>query len=1006
MTLEIGSKLGPYEIGGLLGAGGMGEVYRARDTRLGREVAVKVLPQEIARDRERRLRFDREARALSSLEHPHVCRLYDVGEHDGTPFLVMELLGGESLRYRLQRGSLEVPDALEIGAQLAEGLAAAHRREVVHRDLKPGNVQLTSDGAKILDFGLAGELLAARSSQGISTEAPTLEALTRAGQVFGTVGYLSPEQARGERSDARADLWALGCCLFEMLAGRRAFRGDSEAAVLGKILASDPDWSSLPDGVPESTRSMLESCLRQDPSERRQDAGQVAAILRSDLASLAATPRRSLTWVLSVAALLALLLGGAFAWSKVRDARIEREREVARSRLSELESLARRKSNFEAFALAQELEKTIPDDSGLTELWGHISSVGSVETEPPGATVSIRPYGDSNAPWRRLSTTPIRDLRSARDVHQWRFELDGFDTLTLAAPAPSELSEPPPFGRPLRVPLAPIGSVPPEMVQVPAGPTALPFSALMESRSTEVGEFLIDRHEASQSDYQEFLDSEAYWDESLWPLDLLKTAASARAAIASFVDSTGRPGPAAWRLGRFAAGGGSLPVTGISWFEAVAYCRSRGKELPTAYHWASAAFEPTVVFENMVPALLTNSNLGGDDLLAVGASEALGRWGATDLTGNVGEWAWNERGKGRLVLGGSWRNVPYQVTNPLSFPADQRPVDTGVRCMRWIGDAEPALQRKLFFEDVEYSDFEPVSDDAFAAYLRQTEYTESDLDAAVEEELEGEEWTRERVTFAAPYDRNHRIAAYVFLPRRSQPPFRTIVVIIGAEALIQRDTAAGAQYYVDHSQFIGSILRQGTAVVMPALYGMWESGPLPCPEWWTCRTSVIEGANGVPSRDYERLDFYTDDVGWKRIQDLHRTVDYLVTRSDIDSDRLGFVGISWGGNKGGFVAGPKAERFKVAILLAARALDGDPRYPEFFTGNWAPRVTLPTLLVSGREDWTFPPDRAGPYMELLGSEHKEQLIVDGNHLDAINSLQSIAAVSDWLDRFLGPVGRD
>ncbi|MGH9391498.1 MAG: serine/threonine-protein kinase, partial [Vicinamibacteria bacterium] len=234
MTLAVGTRLGPYEILSPLGAGGMGEVYKARDTRLERTVAIKVLPQRLSSSPEMRQRFEREARAISQLSHPHICALYDVGSHEGVEYLVMELLEGETLAARLVKGPLPVEQTLKFGVEIADALGKAHRQGIVHRDLKPGNVMLTKSGVKLLDFGLA-KALPSPPGRGQGEGRPSLptmagaQNLTQEGTILGTFQYMAPEQLEGGEADTRADLWALGCVLYEMATGKRAFSGTTQA---------------------------------------------------------------------------------------------------------------------------------------------------------------------------------------------------------------------------------------------------------------------------------------------------------------------------------------------------------------------------------------------------------------------------------------------------------------------------------------------------------------------------------------------------------------------------------------------------------------------------------------------------------------------------------------------------------------------------------------------------------------------------------------------------------
>ncbi len=281
MTLTPGTKLGPYEITAPLGAGGMGEVYRARDTRLGRDVAVKVLPAAFATDPERRARFETEARTVAGLSHPNVLALHDIGIEGDIAYVVMELIEGETLRERLVAGAMPASRAVPIAVQVARGLSAAHDKGVVHRDLKPENIMITADGfAKVLDFGLARRALALEASS--QSLAPTVAASTEPGTVLGTTGYMAPEQVRGLVADARSDLFAFGAVLFEMLAGRRAFAGDSAADTMTAILREEtPDLAALVPDLPPAIARIVARCLEKNPSARFRSAADLAFALEA-----------------------------------------------------------------------------------------------------------------------------------------------------------------------------------------------------------------------------------------------------------------------------------------------------------------------------------------------------------------------------------------------------------------------------------------------------------------------------------------------------------------------------------------------------------------------------------------------------------------------------------------------------------------------------------------------------------------------------------------------------
>ncbi len=272
MALSPGRRLGPYEILSPLGAGGMGEVHRARDTRLQRDVAIKALPEEFAQVPGRLTRFEREARVLASLNHPNIAAIYGLEESDGASFLVLECVEGETLGARLASGPLSIEEALAVCAQIARGLAAAHEAGVIHRDLKPGNVMVRPDGSvKVLDFGLARAGDSGSTTLQDQSKSPTLTAATEAGVIFGTAAYMSPEQARGKPLDKRTDVFSFGCVLYECLAGRRAFGGETISDTLAAILTSEPDRDALPSEMPDRVRVLLRRCLEKDPARRLHD---------------------------------------------------------------------------------------------------------------------------------------------------------------------------------------------------------------------------------------------------------------------------------------------------------------------------------------------------------------------------------------------------------------------------------------------------------------------------------------------------------------------------------------------------------------------------------------------------------------------------------------------------------------------------------------------------------------------------------------------------------------
>ncbi len=295
MSLEPGTRLGTYEIVGLLGAGGMGEVYRARDTNLGRDIALKTLPAAVTHDQDRLARFRREAQVLAALNHPNIGGIYGLEEVGPQRFLVLELVEGETLADRIRNGPLPVTEALGIARQIAEALQAAHDKGIVHRDLKPANIALTADDSvKVLDFGLAKAIDPGVSASGSDpVNSPTITSptlLTGLGVILGTAAYMSPEQAKGRQADKRSDVWAFGCVLYEMLTGKRPFKGEDVSDTLAAVLRGDPAWEALPASVPASVKTLIEGCLQKNPRERIGDISTALFVLKQPSAARTASP--------------------------------------------------------------------------------------------------------------------------------------------------------------------------------------------------------------------------------------------------------------------------------------------------------------------------------------------------------------------------------------------------------------------------------------------------------------------------------------------------------------------------------------------------------------------------------------------------------------------------------------------------------------------------------------------------------------------------------------------
>jgi serine/threonine-protein kinase len=418
MVLAAGTRLGPYEILAPLGSGGMGEVYRARDRKLGRDVALKVLSDRLARDPDRLARFEREAHLLATLNDPHIAHIHGFEDSTGTPALVMELVEGPTLAERIARGPIPLDDALPIARQIAEALEAAHEQGIIHRDLKPANIKVRADGTvKVLDFGLAKAFDASASSEASATMSPTLSIhATQVGLILGTAAYMAPEQARGKTVDKRADIWAFGCVLFEMVTGTRAFAGDDISITLAAVLKSEPEWSTLPPAAPPALRRLLSRCFQKDPKARLRDIGE-ARIAIDDMLSGAveepvpSTVRRTPWWrrvAIPAATVLALCIASAgLGWFVARS-------RAARPRVSRLHITPPSTAALAIIGFSRDVALT-PDGSRVVYLGAN------------GTTLFVRPLDE-------LEATPLVRGGGLRDPFispdgQWVGFFDGPQTL-------------------------------------------------------------------------------------------------------------------------------------------------------------------------------------------------------------------------------------------------------------------------------------------------------------------------------------------------------------------------------------------------------------------------------------------------------------------------------------------------------------------------------------------------------------------------------------------------
>ncbi|MFN8588147.1 MAG: protein kinase [Candidatus Eisenbacteria bacterium] len=944
MPLTPGTRLGPYEISAPLGAGGMGEVYRARDSRLGRDVAIKVLSTRLSSSDDLRARFEREARTLSQLNHPHICTLHDVGSHEGADYLVMELIEGETLAARLERGPLSAATLLASAVQVAGALAEAHRAGLVHRDLKPANLMLTESGVKLLDFGLATPALPRTEPGELSQLETQHQPLTAAGMMVGTFQYMAPEQLEGREADERSDLFALGCVLYEMATGRRPFHGNDTFTRLGSMLRDRPaPPASVNAAMPRALGQIVARCLERDPALRFASAVE----LRDALLALQRWPRdEALPELARICDRILMLEEGAESWN--------------------------------AFVLAREIEKLAPGEPMLERLRPEFSLPVHILSDPPGATVTARFYGDPDGERIELGVTPLENVPYPRGVTRLELELPGHRTvhdvvLNLATSFSNATEADSPTWR---YTLHRHGEIPDEMELVPAGGFPLYMPGLDHLETEPTGAFLMDRHPVTNREYKRFVDDGGYTREEFWRAPFTeggRTQPHAE-AIARLTDAVGQRGPARWEMGDYPAGEDDHPVTGVSWYEAAAYAAWAGKTLPTLFHWNRVA----MTFSSAL--IVPFANLSGRGTVPVGSTKCESRFGVHDLAGNVREWMVNAIGDTdqRYILGGGWNDMGYAFVDAYGQPAFDRSPSNGFRCIRALApDPNQArLERGLEFPNRDFMAEPPVSDDVFGFFLRQFHYDRTPLDAKLvaEQPVPAGRW--QTVDLAAAYG-GERMQAHLFLPSRGRPPYQTVVLFPGSLALHNRT------FNLAEIQRVEWILKSGRALLLPIYKSTYERGD-------------------ELSSDYPQpTALYKDHViMWAR--DLGRAIDYVETRPELDAGRIAYFGTSWGGQLGAIL--PAVEKRIRANVLYVAGFCFQRSLPEVDPVHYARRVTQPTLMLNGELDFFFPAETSQrPMFELLGTplEHKRRITYPRGH--TVPKVDLIKESLAWLDRYLGPV---
>jgi formylglycine-generating enzyme required for sulfatase activity len=959
--LKPGTRLGRYSIIEPIGVGGMGVVYRARDEKLERVAAIKMLAPGVFSGDEARRHFRREALALAKLNHPHIAAVYDVGEQDGIDYIVMECVAGEPLAAKVKRGPLAVEDATSIALQIAQALEEAHEHGVIHRDLKPANVMITPKSqAKVLDFGVAKLLETTNATQSLETTA-----------LIGTPLYMSPEQAFGREVDARTDLWSLGTVYYEMLTGRPPFQGDSAVSVL-RAVTSDrcPPVRQLQPGLPEEAERIVGRALEKDPARRYATAAEMAHDTRlllekvSGKISLAAPASGRLLRIVAASLAAILLLAALTGWWLYRRAA---ERRWAREEaIPKIDALIQARRPLEALPILERAEKDLPGDAHLRQISDANTQLVNVTSQPEGAQVSIQDYLTPAGKALHLGTTPLKRVRIPSGYFRW----------TLVKPGVGKMVVAPETAETMDFPLALAQKAPKGMVYASGGSWEDFVGFIGELGPYKFPPYNIDRYEVTNREFQEFVDHGGYEKQQYWPAEFHRDGRTLTwsEVMPLFRDTTDRPGPSTWAGGHYPEGQADFPVFGVSWFEAAAYAAWAGKSLPVLGQWYQAANFDSAGYT--VPL----SNLTTGRLAAAGAYQGLGNYGTYDMAGNVREWIANPVDNDlRFILGGSWKSANYLYTSPEALSPFDRSDTNGFRCVRNLGAIPAAAAQPIHSLTRDFAKYKPVSDDVFRAYKLLYAYPSTPLYATDEGVVkETADWREQKITFNTAYN-GDRMAAYLFLPKRVRPPYQTVLFFPSARVLFLPPDSSN----LGDLNFFDYIIQSGRAVMYPVYEDTYER--------------QLKHQPGQPDKVNEPVDWYKDAA---------RSLDYLDTRPDIDKDRMAYLGVSMGSAEGVIYTTLLQDRLRTAVFLDGGYFLG-PATPGTDQADFAPRMKKPVLMVNGRYDYTFALKTAqDPLFRMLGTPQAEKrhVLLETPHDVTQDRPTLVKEVLSWLDRYLGRVG--
>jgi eukaryotic-like serine/threonine-protein kinase len=804
--------------------------------------------------------------------------------------------------------------------------------------------------------------------------------------------YRAPELQDGQPPSARSEVYALGVLMYQMVVGdlsrpldpnwAEAVQDDILRQEIAAAVEIDPDKRIANPAMLSQRLRNLEERRRLLLAEGVQENQKQEALLRGQ------RMRRHLAYGSLFAMILALLTWFGVYHQKV--SQVEAAKKTAyETALPRIKQLIEEEKYPEAYASAREIEKVIPDNPTLQQYINDATNTFDIETMPARARVSYRPYNDLDGPWVELGAAPIQAAAIPLGMARVRIEKQGYATREVTLPvaprysmgAGSQMAIG--FSNVLEFDLYEKNRVPDGMVPVDGGRFFVGVKGVPATEAILNGPFFIDQFEVTNRAYKEFVDLGGYSDPRYWKEEFKKdgNTISWDEAVNKFVDRTGCSGPATWERGEYPQGQDDYPVSGISWYEAAAYARFRGKTLPTLYHWARAAFSRNELLAPLSPWIISQSNIEGTTVAPVGSFPGIASSGASDMAGNMREWCWNEAGEGtRYCLGGSWQDPAYIINDSCTPSAWDRSETNGFRCALYPADAPPseAQLKPANFRFHDAYTIPPRTKESLETIKKMFAYEKGPLNPVVESRKPGGKgWVREKVTIDAAYD-NERLVIYLDLPTGCPPPYKAVIYFPGVGALVNKTFSRSFLW-----EPWDLIPENGRALISPIYSGCYERGG---EKPFGGKKTFIQ-------------------LWFDRLNDLRRTIDYLETRKDIDVRNLAFLGLCWGGIEGPKIS-PYEGRIKSLILISGGFyMPVAWGKPDALTQCL---TEIPVLMLNGKYDYVMTVEtHQKPLFELIATppEHKKHVIYDCGHLPLPQG-PMMKEIFAWLDKYQGPVECD